>query len=125
MYEIPFNQSEEAFLLTCVQEVIKVWSSQGQANLNLSVQDGLAAVHLGFHLGDPRQAHVHVQQPSQPQPHKFKSPAKKEKDRARAAAHQAKLKNSVLTDLSAAQDATTQTLPIPTSIAASASALPT
>ena len=70
MCEVPFNQSEEAFLLSCVQEVIQVWSSQGQANLNLSVKDGHAAVHLGFHLGGPRQAHVHVQHPIQPQPQK-------------------------------------------------------
>ena len=94
MYEIPFSLSEEAFLLSCVQEVIKVWSSHGQANLNLSVKDGHAAVHLGFQLGNPRDAHVLAQQPDQPQ-YKYKSPARKEKDRIRATAHhQSKLHES-------------------------------
>ena len=88
--------SEEAFLLSCVQEVIKVWSSHGQANLNLSVKDGHAAVHLSFKLGSPREAHVPEPSPEQPQCNKYKCSAKKEKDRIRAAAHQqSKLQQSV------------------------------
>ena len=97
MCDIHYSQSEEAFLLSCVHEVIKVWSSKGQATLNLSVKDGHAAVHLGFQLGDPEQAHAPNQQPAQPQFPKFKSPAKKQKDRARAAEHQRKLQHHAIT----------------------------
>ena len=95
MSEIPFSQSEEAFLLSCIHEVIKVWSSQGQASFNLSVKDGHAAVHLGFRLGHPVHAHVPTQKSESPQPYKYKSPSRKEKDRARSAAHHAKLKESI------------------------------
>ena len=97
MHEIPYSISEEAFLLSCVQEVIKVWSINGQAYMSISMKDGHAVVNLGFQLGYPKHAHVPSQQQVQPQFSKYKSPARKEKDRARAAAHHAKLQKSVPT----------------------------
>ena len=132
MFEIPFNLSEKAFLLSCVQEVIQVWSSHGQANLNLSVNDGHAVVHLGFQLGNPRDAHAQIppHQPDLAQSFKYKSPARKEKDRARAAAHQTKLQQSLFPPskmqpnspqaVSADAPVTNQTLQNLTSTAASA-----
>ena len=97
MYNIMFNQTEEDFLLSCVQEIFKVWSSQGKADLNISVNNGQAAVHLDFQLGGPNQLHArgqHKQEEAYSLPRKYKSPVKKEKDRVRAAEHQRKLKQS-------------------------------
>ena len=70
----PFNLSEEAFLLTSIREVIKVWSHHGQANFNLSVKDGKADLQLGFQLGHPGDPHLDKEH------QRYKSPAKKEKD---------------------------------------------
>jgi hypothetical protein len=84
---IPFNQTEEAFFLSCVGEVIKVWASKsGQAKLNISEENGMADLQLSFKLGLPGDSHL----PSYPNQHppKYKTPARKAKDRARAAAHQ-------------------------------------
>ena len=84
---IPFNQTEEAFFLSCVGEVRKVWASKsGHANLNISVQNGMAELQLAFKLGLPGDSHL----TSYPTPHhpRYKTPARKAKDRARAAAHQ-------------------------------------
>ena len=83
MYNIMFNQTEEDFLLSCVQEVFKVWSSQGKADLNISVNNGQAAVHLDFQLGGPNQLHArgqHKQEEAYSLPRNYKSPVKKEKD---------------------------------------------
>ena len=41
-----FNQTEEDLLLSCVQEVFKVWSRYGKADLIISVNNGKAAVPL-------------------------------------------------------------------------------
>ena len=55
-----FNQTEEDFLLSCVQEVFKVWSSHGKADLNISVNNGQAAVHLDFQLREPKHLNSHM-----------------------------------------------------------------
>ena len=138
MCDTNFNQSEEDFLLSCVHEVIKVWSNHGRANLNISVKNGHAVVQLGFQLGEPRQQHVQPQQPAPPQVYKFKSPAKQEKDRARAAAHRSRILHQVLPSpvksnhITPAPSSPTLTadsaapLPAPAiTLAASASPLPT
>ena len=112
-----FNQTEEDFLLSCVQEVFKVWSSHGKADLNISVNNGQAAVHLDLQLREPNQLHTcghHKQEKAYPLPWKYKSPVKKEKDRVRAAEHQRKLKQSQF-PFSAASPST-----IPTSAASAA-----
>ena len=68
---------------------MKVWASTaGSADMNISVKDGMANLHLDFQLGFPGQAHL----PPPPQDFqttpRYKTPARKAKDRARAAAHQ-------------------------------------
>jgi hypothetical protein len=89
---IPFNQTEEAFFLNCVGEVMKVWASKtGQATLNISVEKGMVDLQLGFKLGLPGDHHLPPQQYPSQTPPRYKTPARKTKDRARAAAHQAQL----------------------------------
>jgi hypothetical protein len=84
---IPFNQTEEAFFLNCVGEVVKIWSTKsGHAKMNILVENGMADIELSFKLGQPEDAHLSPQ-PNQTPP-KYKSPSRKAKDRARAAAHQ-------------------------------------
>ena len=86
--QVLFNQTEEAFFLSCVDEVMKVWASQsGQANLNISVENGKVDLQLAFKLGLPGDAHLPPPQHNF-NPPRFKSPARKAKDKARAAAHQ-------------------------------------
>ena len=87
--QIPFNLTEEAFLLNCTKEVMKVWASKsGKAKMNIIVNNGSVDLQLDFKLGPPRDPHL-PPRPHQPQtPPRFKTPARKEKDRARAAAHQ-------------------------------------
>ena len=44
---VQFNQTEEAFFLSCVDEVIQGWASQsGKANLNISVENGKADIFI-------------------------------------------------------------------------------
>ena len=97
---LSYNQSEEAFLLTCVNEVIKVWSSHGQATMYISVNEGQAVLHLGFQLGAPRDPHQLNAPVRQSPPRRYKSQAKREKDNSRAAAHQVKLRQTVISDSS-------------------------
>ena len=88
---IPFSLSEEAFLLKSLREVTKVWArASGQANFNLSIQDGQAHLQLGFQLGLPGDPHIPPSS-SPPPPSRFKSSVRKERDRLRAAEHQARL----------------------------------
>ena len=83
---IPFSQTEEAFFLSCVGEVMKVWASKsGQAKLNISVENGMADLQLAFKLGLPGDPHLPNHPTHNP---RYKTPARKAKDRARAAAHQ-------------------------------------
>ena len=52
---IPFTMTEEAFLLNCVKEVMKVWATKsGKADMNISVINGMADLQLNFRLGSPR-----------------------------------------------------------------------
>ena len=100
-----FTLSEEAFLLSSLHEVVKVWSKgSGQANFNLQVKNGKADLQLNFHLGHPGDAHVPPSEPVQPHPRPhssqeegFSQPRRKsanrcKRDRERAARHQAGLR---------------------------------
>ena len=86
---IPFNLTEEAFLLYSIHEVMKVWASKsGNANMNISVQNGMVDLQLGFQLGPPGDHHLPPQPQNLPIYPRYKTPERKAKDRARAAAHQ-------------------------------------
>ena len=99
--------TEEAFLLSSLNEVVKVWArGSGQAKFDLSICDGVADLSLNFKLGHPSDQHCepphqtfqHDQPDAQheepdkepfhpvPQP---KSQARREKNRLRAARHRA------------------------------------
>ena len=94
--------SEEAFLLSSLHEVVKVWTrGSGQASFNLNVNNGEADLQLNFHLGHPNDEHIrHVIQPSHhpqeeklPQKKRKKSAKRLKRDRERAAQHQAHLRH--------------------------------
>ena len=99
-----FTLSEEAFLLSSLSEVVKVWArGSGQANFNLKIDDGVADLQLNFKLGHPTDAHIN-QEPKYPSPYQDqdghlqkkrnvrKSPSQRNRDRTRAAQHQARLR---------------------------------
>ena len=97
-----FTMSEEAFLLSSLHEVVKVWTrGSGQASFNLNVNNGEADLQLNFHLGHPNDEHIrHVIQPSHhpqeeklPQKKRKKSANRLKRDRERAAQHQAQLRH--------------------------------
>ena len=52
-----FGATEEAFVLSSLQEFVKVWSSGCQAHLNLECSNGSAWVKLAFQLGHPADLH--------------------------------------------------------------------
>ena len=102
---INFNRSEEAFVQSSLNEVVKIWATgSGQASFRLDVSDGLATLQLSFQLGKPTDVHCdlgvgpqpagHVHAYRHQHHHRRKGPARREKDRARAAAHQARLLQS-------------------------------
>ena len=46
---IHFAQTEEAFLLNCVGEVIKIWASKsGKDNMKISVENGMVELNHDF-----------------------------------------------------------------------------
>ena len=46
-----YNYTEEAFLLSSLQEMVKVWASgSGKAGFNLNICDGLAGYNSTFNL---------------------------------------------------------------------------
>ena len=84
---INFSMTEEAFLLSSLKEVVKVWGmGTGHASFNFTVENGKGSLQLGFQLGLPHEVHVY------PQGHpRRKCPARRERDRKRAAAFQARV----------------------------------
>ena len=101
------NYTEEAFLLSSLQEVVKVWARGiGQAKFDLNICDGVADLSLNFKLGHPSEPHcepVHLhphhshphhhqqeygQETPHPNPHR-KSRSQRERNRLRAAKHRA------------------------------------
>ena len=110
MNNLNYNYTEEAFLLSSLHEMVKVWASgSGKARFNLEICDGLAELQLNFKLGHPSEGHCdpyiphHHQPPQQEvhQPHleaflpvrrrrRRKGPARRTRDRATAEEHQAR-----------------------------------
>ena len=59
-----YSFTEEAFLLSSLYEVVKVWArGTGQASFDLNIVDGVAEVKLGFKLGRPSEPHCHEPAP--------------------------------------------------------------
>ena len=88
MVGFPPYQTEEAFLLRSLKEVVMVWNrGTGQASLNLSVKDGKADLQLGFQLGQPWDPHLQQPPPQHHHP-RTKTSKQKSRDNERAAAHQ-------------------------------------
>jgi hypothetical protein len=100
-----FSFTEEAFLLSSLHEVVKVWSrGSGQANFALKVIDGVAELNLNFKLGHPNDLHCapphnvppsyqdqdqDLAPPGLKKRRHHKSAARRERDRLRAQAFQA------------------------------------
>ena len=62
-----FSHSEEAFLLSSLHEVVKVWASgNGKASFSLNIENGSAELQLAFKLGHPSEEHVVQHQPPDP-----------------------------------------------------------
>ena len=101
--------TEEAFLLSSLNEIVKVWArGSGQAKFDLSICDGVADLSLNFKLGRPSDQHCDPspqpsqhdepdaqhegeepgQEPLRPVP-QCKSQARRERNRLRAARHRA------------------------------------
>ena len=101
--------TEEAFLLSSLNEIVKVWArGSGQAKFDLSICDGVADLSLNFKLGHPSDQHCDPspqpsqhdepdaqhegeepgQEPLRPVP-QCKSQARRERNRLRAARHRA------------------------------------
>ena len=102
-YRTNYSYSEEAFLLSSLQEVAKVWArGTGQASFHLNILDGMAQLELSFKLGGPGDLHcdpVHALVPPPPfppyhedqRPRRRKGPGRLERDRLRAEKHRAKV----------------------------------
>ena len=53
-----FSFTEEAFLLSSLHEVVKVWAQgNGQASFALTINEGVADLNLSFQLGHPASQH--------------------------------------------------------------------
>ena len=52
-----FGNTEEAFVLSSLKEIVKVWGSGGQGCFNLDCQNGTAWVKIAFQLGSPADQH--------------------------------------------------------------------
>ena len=100
-----FNYTEEAFLLSSLHEVVKVWArGSGQASLDLQVKNGVAELKLGFSLGHPADLHsypvthpppylndqqVHRRYQEHVRPYRRrKGPKRRERDQKRAEMYQ-------------------------------------
>ena len=112
-----FNLSEEAFILSSLNEVVRVWArGYGQASFNLNIKDGVADLQLGFQLGHPADPHLHQQ--SEPHHHlppehhpnrkkkRRKGPARRESDRVRAEQHRARFQPEAAAASSFAEEQT-------------------
>ena len=106
-----FNLTEEAFILSSLKEVVKIWSrGSGQATFSLTINDGNADLQLGFRLGQPGDDHLpqeHVNLEQYPHHHEHpehqghvngghtrkKCPSRQNRDRARAVQHQSRIRS--------------------------------
>ena len=114
-HTLAFNFSEEAFVLSNLHEVVKVWArGSGQATFELKVDNGVADLTLGFRLGHPADPHCfpntssplctpqlrpqqHQQSEGQGQQYcrRKKGPKRRERDRLRAELYQQKNKKNI------------------------------
>ena len=93
-----YMNTEENFLLSSLNEFVKVWASGNQAFMNVKCENGRATLSLGFQLGAPQSPHNYF--PNQnffPNQTRQKGPTRITRDNERAAKHQAK-KNARTTD---------------------------
>ena len=96
--------TEEAFLLSSLKEVVKVWGKgTGHATFNFSVENGKGTLQLGFQLGLPHDLHDLPLQHS----HR-KGPSRCERDHKRASEHQAHVQTLQAKATSAEHDETAQ-----------------
>ena len=89
-----FTNTEEAFVLSSLNEFVKVWGSGGQSNLNLECRNGFACIKLSFNLGHPTSPHLNSPQyfsPAKQPTRRRNGPARKLKNIERAKAHHARL----------------------------------
>ena len=113
-----FSNTEESFVLSSLNEFVKVWGSGGQSNLNLECRDGLACIKLSFNLGHPTSPHQNypeyfspAQNPLNPA-RRRNGPARQLKNTERAKAHKARIvaaaaaANQTVTDVSPVISAT-------------------
>ena len=123
-----FSDSEHAFVLRSLEEVVKVWKTgSSQASFSLDVKEGAATLQLSFQLGSPDNLHSeHLKQPvahhhhhvcdvnqqTRPTWRRHKGPARRQKDRARAAAYRASRSLAAVT----AEETTTAAVASPASI---------
>ena len=85
-----FTNTEEAFVLSSLNEFVKVWGSGGQSNLNLECRNGFACIKLSFNLGHPTSPHLNSPQyfsPAKQPTRRRNGPARKLKNIERAKAH--------------------------------------
>ena len=99
-----FSYTEEAFLLSSLHEVVKVWArGSDQASFDLKINCGVAQLTLGFQLGHPASPHcdhpppqppfcphheAHGLEPEQPRRRRRnKGPARRKRDQLRAEMH--------------------------------------
>ena len=106
-----FSNTEESFVLSSLNEFVKVWGSGGQSNLSLECRDGLACIKLSFNLGHPTSPHKKFTQYSNPAPaqhpiRRRNGPARQLKNIERAKAHKARLVAEVAADTAANQPVT-------------------
>ena len=98
-----FNLTEEAFLLSSLTEVVKVWArGSGQASFDLQVDAGVAELKLAFKLGHPAEQHTTPAPPPTHFPYqqehhhhgrtqrRHKGPVRRERDRERARLYQSR-----------------------------------
>ena len=85
-----FTNTEEAFVLSSLNEFVKVWGSGGQSNLNLECRNGFACIKLSFNLGHPTSPHLNSPQyfsPAKQPTRRRNGPARKLKNIERTKAH--------------------------------------
>ena len=87
----PYRNTEEHFLLSSLNEFVKVWASGNQAFMNVKCENGRATLSLGFQLGAPLSPHSYFShQNFSPKQTRQKGPTRLARDRERAARHQEK-----------------------------------
>ena len=118
-----FSHKKRVFLLTKLDEVIKLWASgEGQGSFNFSVQNGTPSLQCGLQLdmadviGIAPVPHQHHANHDGVRPRRRRGPARQARDRQRAAQHQADLAAAVS---AASTSVTTNNTVVTTSVSSS------